>query len=194
MKTGLNICSCSFLVSGLLPVHRGLPHCVSCWTTLTENLPSSAQTSPALQPGRVLVALPPGHCSKSSTYSATSRHATPVLPWHTNQTGLLALPSAQPCITALPWLRLLSAQLCQPRFYPSFEMELKAIPDSLGQGVSPLKSLSTPSMLLVFEVLSFAQQSSPSSIGQVCGSQDPRSWLFSPFSITENLLCAETVL
>ena len=101
MKNGLNICSCSFLVSGLLTVHRWLPRCVSCWTTLIENLPSSAQSSPALQPGRVLVALPPGHCSKSSTSMQPHVMGPPVLPWHTNQTGLLALPSAQLCITAL---------------------------------------------------------------------------------------------
>lgn len=120
---------------------------------------------------------------------------SPVLPWHTNQTGLLALPSAQPMYYhSLPLLMLLSAQLCQPRFYLSFETELKALPDSLGQGVSPLKSLSTLSILLGFVLLLSAWHSSPSSIGQVFGSQDPRSWVVLPFNIIENLLCADTVL
>ena len=55
-------------------------------------------------------------------------------------------------------------------------------------------SSSTLSILLGFVLLLFAWQSSPSSIQQVFGSQDPRSWVFSPFNIIENLLCADTVL
>lgn len=124
MKTGLNIL---LLNLPILSVHSCLEPTatVFCWTgTKFPFLSDASSTTP--QPG-----------TQSPLLRAQPLvTGSPTLPWHTNQTGLLAMPSAQPMHYYQPPCALAHAALSSTlpaQILPILSDTAHSLPDSLGQ-------------------------------------------------------------